>query len=236
VHNRGFKRFAASEAPECYLVNTNYSRSGTANRGSGYLRFERETLLLHAAPGGKLSHPYIFQVAARDLGHTLLRHPDRAAWKSLPADSGFYIHTNHTINRPSTAAAVVIRGVRKGEDPANATMWVLLGEPVTSVAIPLWVNAGDTPPAIRYGTVCKEAMRLKWLARPFAVSEKREYLDLARLDNKSGTGWLPKLLAEEDKIFGETERLLSRSSTPAERASFQQSISERVLSLLRSIP
>lgn len=235
VHNRGYKRLGASEAPGCYLVNTNFSRSGTANRGSGYLRFDRETQLLRDAPGGKLSHPYIFQVAARDLGHTLLRHPERAAWKSFPADSARYVHTNHTINRPSTASAVVIRGVRKGEDPADATMWVLLGEPVTSVAIPLWVNAGETPPAVRYGTLCKEAMRLKWLARPFDVSEKREYLNLTRLDNASGTGWLPKLLAEEERIFVETERLLSKPSTATVRASFQRTVAEGALSLLRSI-
>lgn len=235
VHNRGFKRIPAADAPERYLVNTNFSRSGTPNKGSGYLRFDRETRVLAQAPGGKLSCPFILQTAARDLGHTLLRHPERSSWRSLPADTGFFIHTNHTIDRPSTAAVVVIRGVRKGEDPANAVMWVVLGEPVMSVAVPLWVNAGQVPVPVQSGALCAEALRLKAIARPFAVSEKREYLDLAKLDNRAGTGWLPRLLAEEGRNFSETEQFLKNPSGPKERAAFQSRLADRVLSLLQGI-
>jgi hypothetical protein len=235
VFNRGYRKFSAADAPEKYLVNTNYSRSGTPNRGSGYLRFERESRVLAAAPGGKLSAPYILQFAARDLGHTLLRHPERATWRSLPADSSAWLHTNHTINRPSTAAAVVIRGVRRGEAPGGAVMWVILGEPVMSVALPLWVNTGKVPAPLRSGAVCGEAMRLKDIARPFAVSDKREYLDLTKLDNRAGTGWLPKMLAEEGRIFAETEQFLKNEPGPAEKAAFQDRVADRVLSLLKGI-
>ena len=235
VHNRGFKKYSAAGAPERCLVNTNFSRSGTPNRGSGYLRFDRESQVLAAAPGGKLSHQYVLQYACRDLGHMLLRHPDRAAWRSLPADTSYFIHTNHTINRPSTAAAVVIRGVRKGEDPANAVMWVVLGEPVMSAAVPLWVSAGEVPGPVRSGAVCTEALRLKDIARPFAVSEKREYLDLTKLDNRSGTGWLPRLLVEESRIFAETEQFLKGEPGAKERAAFQSRVADRVLALLKGI-
>lgn len=235
VHNRGFKRIPAADAPERYLVNTNFSRSGTPNRGSGYLRFDRESQVLAQAPGGKLSYAFILQTAARDLGHILLRHPERSSWHSLPADTSFFIHTNHTIDRPSTAASVVIRGVRKGEDPANAVMWVVLGEPVMSVAVPLWVNAGQVPVPVQSGALCAEALRLKAIARPFAVSEKREYLDLSKLDNRAGTGWLPRLLAEEGRNFSETEQFLKKPSGPKERAVFQSRLADRALSLLRGI-
>jgi hypothetical protein len=125
--------------------------------------------------------------------------------------------------------------VRKGEDPANAVMWVVLGEPVMSVAVPLWVNAGEVPVPVQSGALCAEALRLKAIARPFAVSEKREYLDLSKLDNRAGTGWLPRLLAEEGRNFSETEQFLIKPSGPKERAMFQSRLADRVLSLLQGI-
>ena len=51
THANGFKRFNAADVPEQYLGNTNFSRSGTADGGGGYMRFDREATLLKAAPG-----------------------------------------------------------------------------------------------------------------------------------------------------------------------------------------
>jgi hypothetical protein len=235
VSNRTCKRINAAETTEKYLVNTNFSRTGTPERGSGYLRFERETALLHDAPGGKLSYGYVLQVAARDLCQPLLRTPPREAWKTLPAGTPYFIHTNHTINRPSSAAAVVIRGVLPGEDPGASTMWVILGEPVTSVAVPLWVSAGKTPAVVASGALCTEALRIKGLARPFKIAEKKEYLDLARLDNDAGTGWLPRFLAEEKTVFSETEAFVDGKPTAKQRVDFEGKIAERVMKLLQTV-
>ena len=76
THANGFKRFNAADVPEQYLGNTNFSRSGTADGGGGYMRFDREATLLKAAPGGRLSVDYVLQVMSRDLGHPLLQHPN----------------------------------------------------------------------------------------------------------------------------------------------------------------
>ena len=54
THSRGFKRLNASETPEGYIGNTNFSRSGEPDKGHGYLRFDREAVLLKAAPSGRL--------------------------------------------------------------------------------------------------------------------------------------------------------------------------------------
>jgi hypothetical protein len=119
VHNHGSTRLDAADSPEKYLVNTNFSRSGTEDQGAGYLRFDRETALLKTLPAGALSHEQILQIVSRDLGHALLRNPERADWKKLPPDIPSWIHTNYTINRPSTSAAIVFQGVRPGEDPQD---------------------------------------------------------------------------------------------------------------------
>jgi hypothetical protein len=238
VHNHGYKRLDAADSPEKYLVNTNFSRSGTEDQGAGYLRFDRETALLRTLPAGALSHGNILQIVSRDLGHALLRNPERADWKKLPADTPYWIHTNYTINRPSTSAAVVVHGVKPGEDPRRTTMWVVLGEPVTSIAVPLWATAGTPPPELWDGKdapLCEEALRIKNVLRPLKSRERREYLDLTRLDNSAGTGWLPTTLSVERDIFQKTQDLLEKDPSASELAAFEKATAERVLSVLQGI-
>jgi hypothetical protein len=238
VHNHGSTRLDAADSPEKYLVNTNFSRSGTEDQGAGYLRFDRETALLKTLPAGALSHEQILQIVSRDLGHALLRNPERADWKKLPPDIPSWIHTNYTINRPSTSAAIVFQGVRPGEDPRRTTMWVILGEPVTSIAVPLWVAAGTPPPELWDGKdapLCKEALRIKNVLRPLKSRERREYLDLTRLDNSAGTGWLPTTLSVERDIFQKTRDLLKGRGSDSELAEFERATAARVLSVLQGI-
>ena len=236
THNHGYKRLDAADFPQHRIPNTNFSRSGTEDAGAGYLRFDRETALLDAVPAGRLDVATVFQVLARDLGHPLLAHPPRSDWAKLASHTPFWVHTNYTIDRPSTAAAVVIQGVRPGEDPARATMWVALGEPVTTIAVPLWVAAGTPPEAVWKGQdapITAEAMRLKDLLRPLTSKERREYADLTRLDNADGTGWLPSTMAVEREIIAETEALLKRNPSVSDLVAFQKSAAEKALAALR---
>ena len=238
VHNHGFKRLDAAAAQEKYLANTNFSRSGTEDAGAGYLRFDRESALLAAARPGAFTPAWVLQTAARDLGHALLSHPSREEWKKLPPDTPRWVHTNYTINRASTASAIVIHGVKPGESPARATMWVILGEPVTSVAVPLWVAAGTPPPALWDGeeaALAKEGLRVKELLRPLKARERKEYANLARLDNAAGTGWLPKLLAAEAESLSRAEALMAKNPSPAELQAFEKQAADRALELLQAI-
>ncbi len=238
VHNHGYRQFDAQDAPEKYLVNTNFSRSGPANQGAGYLRFDRASTLFRGITAGTLSHEFVLQMVARDLGHALLKHPERGEWKKLPPDSPSWIHANYTINRASTASAVVFRGVKPGDDPRTATMWVILGEPVTSIAVPLWVAAGPPPEPLWQGRdapIVQEALRLKEALRPLRSRERKEYIDLTRLDNSAGTGWLPRLLSVESDLLRQTEDLLKRSPSAADLADFEKTAAARVLASLKGV-
>ena len=53
------------------------------------------------------------------------------------------IDTTATICRGSTVSAAVFQGIKPGEDPRCTTMWVLLGDPAFSVAVPCWAGAGE---------------------------------------------------------------------------------------------
>lgn len=236
AHASGFKRFNAADAAEQYLGNTNFSKSGTADGGGGYLRFDREAELLKATPGGRLSVAYIFETMSRDLGHPLLHHPERGTWRTFPADKPVWLHTNYTIDRPSTASAVVIHNVKPGQDPMYATMWVMLGEPLTTVAVPLWVAAGTPPSEFWEGKdapLSKESARLKNVLRPLKAAERREYVEVTRLDNAAGTGWLPSTLAAERDNITQATALLKRNASAAELAAFEKQAASRTLALLQ---
>ena len=238
THNHGYQRLEAGGTPEKCLLNTNFSRSGTPDEGAGYLRFDRETELFRSVPAGKLTHEFVLQTASRDLGHVLLRHPAPAEWKKLPADRPEWIHANYTIDRASTACAIVVHGVRPGEDPRHATLWVILGEPVCSIAVPLWVAAGDTPAELREGDdapIEREAARLKDRLRPLKGRDRREYLDLSKLDNREGTGWLPGDLELERQILERTARLLRERPDSTRLAKFEQTTAGQVLAALQRI-
>jgi hypothetical protein len=238
VHNHGYARLDADTAAGKCLLNTNFSRTGTPDEGAGYLRFDRESRLFAGVPAGRISHEFVLQTAARDVGHSLLLHPERSAWKELPADRPAWIHTNHTIDRASTACTILIHGVRPGEDPHTATLWVILGEPLCSVAVPLWVAAGSTPPELREGLdapVAAETTRLKKLLRPLKGADRQEYLDLTKLDNEKGKGWLSTTLTAEQEILLAARSLLEKNPAPQELAAFQKEAASKALRTLKMI-
>ncbi len=237
VHNHGYKRLDAAAAPEGYLVNTNYSRTGQEAKGAGYVRFDRATELLKAAPG-PVSARDILRRLARDTGNALVPQPTLGDFAALPGDRDPWVFTRDSINKSYTSAAVVIVGRRPGDPGSRATMWVLPGEPITAVALPLWVEAGRSPEPFWKGDEAAlwiETMRIKKIARPYPESDREEYLNARRLDNRDGTGFLPRLLTTEDEIFDRTATFLAAPRTPEELAAFQDEMATKALSALRSI-
>jgi hypothetical protein len=237
VHNHGLRKYNAGKARARYLVNTNFARSGKKGQGAGNLRFDRATELFKSAPGGRISHEYVLGVVARDVGHTLVSHPTWAQVKRLSGKEHVWIHARDTINRTSTASAVVIKGRAPGSTSSLATMWVLLGEPITSIAVPVWVEAGEIPAPLHKGRMaplCREAQRIKRLVRPYTENDKSNYLDMTRLENKEGTGLLPLLLETEREIFEETAAFLENPHTRKELAGFQARMANKALRALRN--
>jgi len=239
VHNHGLEKFEASAAPEKYLVVTNFARSGRAGAGAGYLRFDRAGRLFASLPPGR---PIDFQTIltrfSRDCGHALLRNPDPEEWKNIPAEPGLWIHARHTINRPDTSAAVVIVGKNPEDPESSATMWVIPGEPLTAVAVPLWVEAGRSPEPLWKGEnapLWEESARIKTLIHLIDEYDKNEYLLVSRLDNADGTGFLPKLLEAEEAILRETEAFLKTRPEPAEKADFQDRMAARALAAMKAV-
>jgi hypothetical protein len=154
------------------------------------------------------------------------------------------------IDRGSTAAAIVIHGAERGDEPSAAMLWVILGEPVCGIGVPLWVEAGDVPRELAGGNanagersaepsgdaapINAESLRLKSTLRPFKDDERAEYADVTKLRNKSG-GWLPTLVAKERDIIERTEAFLATHPDSVAKARFQKEVSAEALATLKGI-
>ncbi len=223
---------------EKYIINTNFARSGEAEAGAGYLRFERASQLFRQILPGRISHRQILSQFSRDTGHALVQQPDFPQFKNISGVKPFWIATRDTIDRESTSAAVVVCGRVPGQDHSPATLWVMLGEPMFTIAVPMWVEAGASPAPLAQGekaALYLESKRLKKMARPYPEADRCEYLDITRLDNREGKGFLPRLLETEKEIFDLTEEFLKRPRTPAELAAFQNRMAEKALATLQGI-
>jgi len=235
VSNHAYKKFLAADFPEKYMVNTNFARSGETAAGAGYLRFARASQLFGELQPGSISHLPILGRFSRDTGHVLVAQPAYPQFKAISGKTPFWVSSRDTIDRDITSAAVVVCGRQPGREGSLATFWVQLGEPLFTIAVPLWVEAAATPLALHQGekaALLMEAERLKKLARPYAESDRGTYLDVTRLDNREGNGFLPHLLRTEKEIFALTEEFLKAPRQPAELAAFQERMTEKALAAL----
>jgi len=129
-------------------------------------------------------------------------------------------------------------GRRPGVPGSRATFWVLPGEPVTGVAMPLWVEAGRSPEPLWLGPeapLWAETRRISAIGRPLTDGEQKDYLNLSRLVNAEATGYLPRLLAVETEIFKATEAFEGAPRSQEELARFQDAMAAKALETLKAV-
>jgi hypothetical protein len=202
---RGFHRFDAAAAPGGFLVRTNFSFSGRKGAGAGYLREARARELVGGLQAsGRLTVENLLAEAARDASNPHIG--------SFPADTrkGF-AYTGDSINRNSTANAFMVQGVAPGESAGRSTAWVVLGQPVTGVAVPLWVEVGAVPAELdgRHGMPALHTAfdRVRLYVYPDHEDDRIKYLDAARLYDPA-TGLLKPFMALERQNFEDVRKAL----------------------------
>jgi hypothetical protein len=198
-----FTRFDALDhkaSPAGWLVRTNFSVSGGDEDGSGFVRKDRaESLIEPAIKGRTLDAKWLLAHACRDVANARI--------SSFPLDTTSgqqWAYVSDSINRSDTAAAVVFVGAKPGDDPGSATMWVILGQPVTGVAVPLWVAARSVPKELAAGKepapLNAAFKKVRNLLFPTWRGDLKRYLNVpALVDPVSGV--LQRLLDMESENF-----------------------------------
>ncbi|MBL8736404.1 MAG: hypothetical protein JNL12_08270 [Planctomycetes bacterium] len=142
------------------------------------------------APADGVSASFVLQQVARDL--TL---PTGA-----PHPRDGRLDTRATLHRQSTTGALVAQGVTNGEDVGWTTLWVSLGQPLFTAALPLFPAAGVVPRTVAgdpRSALAQASQRLQ--ERFYAAADGAEPADLRWLR----TDLLPPV--RRDLMFHEAE-------------------------------
>ena len=220
--NHGYFKIDVNDpvaAPMGYLIRTNYSFTGKPDEGQGYIRYlTAEKLFYQASAMNSLTPEFILQDAARCLFHSLTE-TDLKLLQTTGKEKCVWFAD--FIPRFSTAASVVIQGVKKDESPMLMTMWTVLGFPLCSVVYPVWFNGEHQLPfqlkASESGRapLCDKALKLKDRCFPVKRGHGDDYLNLPVLYNSSGSGIMQKLATHENMVFTDANnRLKSWRKTP----------------------
>jgi hypothetical protein len=220
-------------APQGYILRTNYAYTSPIKNGARrYIRYERARRLFRTAYAeGRLDHKFILQEAARDLVNEKTHSYPLSNSRVLDPTSPLYINTNDTINRNSTVSVALFHGAPHPEKAHLATMWVLLGQPVSTVAVPLWAHAGEVP-LVCNGPGTSILNDFSRALTSFLYPDQRghmyQYLSLSRLLHYKGEGVLKKLFEIENQLFSETADKLTdwgkQRPSPQEMKTFQEKL------------
>lgn len=174
VSNYSWKKFDVNnekENPCGYRVQTNFSVSGRPEDSKGVERQKTAAAVMEDIYKGRMKpqpvdHHTFLDGMSRSYRHEVLgvdysRHP------GLLGDTGYAVDQDF-IPRAITASAIVVEGVRPGEDPLHTVMWSILGYPSCSVAVPLLVGESNhLPDCVQpigkdyHSTLCDKSLELK---------------------------------------------------------------------------
>lgn len=209
-----FTKFDANDpavAPQGYLIRTNFSMVGTPESGQGYVRYQSTTNCFQwASLGGGVSLDFILLEATTNLRHSLVGTNLAQGPLPLNEDARTMVHFTDFVPRYSTASSMIIQGVRKGDDPGATTVWTVLGSPLTTPVVPVWVKHASLIPSMMFATgnapalLNARALELKSRCFPLKTPEGRNYLDLARVVNQQGTGTVQQVRIADRKILDAT--------------------------------
>ena len=214
-------------APDGYLVRTNHGLTGCRDIDSGVERFLAiSDFMDEASHEGHLDCLYLLTHVPRYLTHGLTK---QNLYDDLPADENDVrmIPFLDFIPRYISSSCLLVQGVAKGEPASHTIGWTSIGWPCASVAIPLVIEPDVVLPSIVLrdeetgkSWLCMKSIQQKLKVFPLKRGSTRNYIDLSKLVNASGTGILQRTerLEKEVLLRGEKAVRKLRGGRPASKS------------------
>jgi len=227
-------------APQGFIVRSNYSDSVDLADGQGFLRRRRATALVEGAVSArKMNAELLFRDVARDITNFHLGVPPLM---TKPGTGPEFAYTGDSVCRYITSSAILFVAARPGEDPRLSTMWVILGQPISGIAIPLWVAAGSVPPetaaSAEPAPLNAAFNSIRDRLYPETAGDLEKYINVKTLTDPAW-GLIPALLAAERRNFLHVEPALEawRASFPpaGEIEALQNTIARQSLEIAREL-
>lgn len=227
VNNETWTKFDANEAPEGYVLRTNFSYTGTEDEGYGYVRLRCAANLFTPLKPGEVTVELLGSRLSRSMYHGLMEIDYRALAEEgqLPSRSGF-VDSDDLIARYDTSSMILVEGVAQGENPKLTTSWVEIGQPYLSPLIPVWTT-NEIPAELQRAITGREtiASLAKQLKReklyPLRTVEESRYLYMPLIYRPDGTGLAQQLEALEAEYI---PRLQANHSPQLQREMIQKAL------------
>ncbi|MBN1423828.1 hypothetical protein JXA88_04660 [Candidatus Fermentibacteria bacterium] len=192
--------------PAGFIVRTNFSMAGGGTNGMArYLR--SVALISEFCVGDSLDYRSLLRYHARDFSDDASQPipiPYPGQWN--PDVPYGYIWTYLSICRAGTVSGVVIRGIEPCHEPWQTTLWAMLGQPASTMAVPVW-PVGPPPRALSgspSAPLCDAANLIRDLLFDCPYDD---YLDSYKLREETGQGLWPITFAVEDSLFAVADQL-----------------------------
>ena len=181
VNNYEWIKYDVNEAPERYIIRSNYSFSGRPNEGKGYVRYENASQLVKARleGGGQIDVRFVIDGLSRSYLQSEFGENPLEDGKSFFVDRDF-------IPRKSSVAVTIVEGVNPGQDPYGCVFWCALGYPPTSIISPVRLNE-DIPSDMKAGgtnghaAACDRSLKLKNEVFSLSFGDGKRYVDFDKL-------------------------------------------------------
>ena len=210
VGNNGYVKYDANDpsaAPEGYLLRTNYGFSGDQTKNQGCERYLAiAEFMKKAQKDDNIDATYLITHIPRYVTHGLT-HINLLDYMPETEKDTTMMPFRDYIPRHSTASCLLVQGVRTNEPAAFTTSWLYVGYPLTTVCMPVILNPENRLPQTfisrEDGTawMAEKGLELKKRLFPYTVSNGKDYINVAQLYNKCGTGIQQKLQPVEAKII-----------------------------------
>jgi len=108
----------------------------------------------------------------------------------------------------------MIVGAKDAEHVKDAMMWTILGFPLTSIALPTWLSAGELPKALAMdkdlkSPICTAALKFKADCFPIQIDHGTNYINLSAVINKEGSGYMQLTHPIEKEVFRKANLLIN---------------------------
>jgi len=228
----------STEAPDGFLVRANFSFSGSKDIPGTSWRYHRVCELLRGAvQSHNLDDKYIIQHIARDL-----KSPDMAPYP-LPCEQKFgnapkgFVKTDASINQYRTVAGAVFQGVSKQNNVAPAFLWIIPGEPLCGVAVPLWPQCSNIPKELTGKSISNMSQLVS--EKHNSIYHKKKwpvYLD-SKLYARGKNSVLSTILRTENEIYSDTKKFTKSFQTKTVKfkdiEKFQKKMVYKAIKILR---
>ena len=203
-------------APFGYIIRTNYSFTGTSDDGYGYIRYMSANELVHnAVASNNLTPLFIQQNMSRSLQHAHTKTNLKETAGKNNENSKFVFFEDY-IPRYSSSASTVIQGIKPSENVNLTTMWTILGFPLTSVQVPIWLSANTDLPQMftlnknNIASLCDNALTLKSKVFPITRGSGKRYMNINALFNQEGLGIMQILRPLENRIYEQSNKTMQK--------------------------